>query len=408
MACPSSVIVTSGRPKRKGNDMNVRHEAEAVESATGVRRIFAAIELSKSTWVVAIQPPTVDKVSLFRIPGGDIDRLLMLLDQARSRAGGTADICACYEAGYDGFWIHRALTARGVVSTVLDSASIQVSRRGRRVKTDRTDAESLVRVLMALYRGEHQVAKTVQVPSPDEEDNKRLLRSRGNLLRDRIRHTNRIRGLLNLQGVRHIDPNKLNWEAALLNLKTRDGRSFPQQLMREIRREAKLLGMIVRTLKEVDAEIAGMIRDARKRRHPAQRGQNHPTARRLADIRGVGQQTAGILATEVFYRKFKNRREVASYVGLTPTPYNSGALVRDQGISKAGNRRARTIAIELAWIWLRSQPDSKLSRWFRARVGDTTGRVRRIAIVALARKLIVILWRFLEYGAIPEGATMVA
>ena len=157
-----------------------------------------------------------------------------------------------------------------------------------------------------------------------------------------------------------------------------------------------------------DAEIAGMIRDTRKRRHPCQRGQNHPTAQRLADIRGVGKQTAGILATEVFYRKFKNRREVASYVGLTPTPYNSGALVRDQGISKAGNRSAHTIAIELAWIWLRSQPDSKLSRWFHIRVGDTMGRVRRIAIVALARKLIVALWRFLESGVIPEGATIAA
>ncbi len=134
----------------------------------------------------------------------------------------------------------------------------------------------------------------------------------------------------------------------------------------------------------------------------------HPIAKRLADIRGVGQQTAGILATEVFYRKFQNRREVASYVGLTPTPYNSGAVVRDQGISKAGNRRARTIAIELAWIWLRSQPESELSRWFHARVGDTTGRVRRIAVVALARKLIVALWRFLEGGVIPEGAAITA
>jgi transposase len=388
--------------------MNTAHETKAVESAISIRRVFVAIELSKSTWVVAIQPPTVDKVSLFRIPGGDIEKLFVLLDQARHRSGEADEICACYEAGYDGFWIHRALIARGVVSTVLDSASIQVSRRRRRVKTDRTDAESLVRVLMALYRGEHQVAKIVQVPSPEEEDDKRLLRSRGDLLRDRIRHTNRIRGLLNLQGVRHIDPNRSNWEAALLNLKTGDGRSFPQQLMREIRREAKLLGMIVRTLKEVDAEIAGMIRDARKRRHPAQRGQSHPIAKRLVDIRGVGQQTAGILATEVFYRKFQNRREVASYVGLTPTPYNSGAVVRDQGISKAGNRRARTIAIELAWIWLRNQPESKLSRWFHARVGDTRGRVRRIAVVALARKLIVALWRFLEGGVIPEGAAITA
>ena len=169
-----------------------------------------------------------------------------------------------------------------------------------------------------------------------------------------------------------------------------------------------MLSTVLRMLKEVDAEIAGMIRDARKRTHPAQRGQNHPVASKLADVNGVGRQTAGVLATEVFYRKFKNRREVASYVGLTPTPYNSGTMVRDQGISKAGNRRARTVAVELAWIWLRNQPDSKLSRWFHARVGDTKGRIRRIAIVALARKLIVALWRFLEVGAIPEGATLAA
>lgn len=285
--------------------MNATHEAKAVKSVINIRRVFVAIELSKSTWVVAIQPPMVDKVSLFRIPGGDIEKLFVLLDQARCRGSGADEICACYEAGYDGFWIHRALAARGIACAVLDSASIQVSRRGRRVKTDRTDAESLVRVLMAIYRGEHQVAKIVQVPSPEEEDDKRLLRSRGNLLRDRIGHTNRIRGLLNLQGVRHIDPNKANWESALVNLQTGDGRSFPRQLMCEIRREAKLLAAVMRMLKEVEAEIAGMIRDARKRRHPAQRGRNHPIAKRLADIRGVGQQTAGILATEVFYRKFR-------------------------------------------------------------------------------------------------------
>ena len=349
--------------------MTTDHEFAVVASTTDVQKVFVAIELSKSTWVVAIQPPAVDKVSLFRIAGGEIERLFELFEQARRRAGQPVEICACYEAGYDGFWIYRALTARGVACTVLDSASIQVSRRARRVKTDRTDAESLVRVLMAIYRGEHQVAKIVQVPSPEEEDDKRLLRCRGNLLRDRIQHMNRIRGLLNLQGVRHIDPNRSNWENELVNLRTGDGRSFPRQLMNEVRREGKLLGTVVRMLKEVEAEIAGMIRDERKRRHPAQRGQNHPIARRLAEIHGVGPQTAGILATEVFYRGFKNRREVASYVGLTPTPYNSGTMVRDQGISKAGNRRARAVAVELAWIWLRNQPESKLSRWFRTRVG---------------------------------------
>lgn len=384
--------------------MNPTHEHELVACTTIPRRLFAAIELSKSAWVVALQLPTVDKVSLFRITGGDIEQLYALLNQARDRAGEPVEICTCYEAGYDGFWIHRTLAARGIQNTVLNSASIQVSRRGRRVKTDRTDAESLVRVLMALYRGEHQVAKIVHVPSPKEEDDKRLLRSRDNLLRERIRHTNRILGLLNVQGVRHIDPNRRDWTAALTKLRTADGRPFPHQLMREIRREAKLLATVKHMLEDVEAEIAGMIRDASKRKHPAQRGQSHPIAARLVGIRGVGPQTAGVLATEVFYRKFNNRREVASYMGLTPTPYNSGSIERDQGISKAGNRRARTIAIELAWVWLRNQPDSKLSRWFHERVGVATGRVRRIAIVALARKLIVALWRFLEDGVIPHGA----
>lgn len=189
-----------------------------------------------------------------------------------------------------------------------------------------------------------------------------------------------------------------------MKLETASGCAMPPQLMGEIRREGKLLEIAKQLLKEVEAKIAGMIRSAKKRRHPAQRGRNHPIAARLSTIKGLGPQAAGILATEVFYRKFGNRREIASYIGLTPTPYNSGTMTRDQGISKAGNRRARTIAIELAWVWLRTQPERALARWFHARVGDTAGRIRRITIVALARKLMVALWRFLEDGVVPEGA----
>lgn len=388
--------------------MNITKTIQPDNSAEVPRRIFAAIELSKSTWVVAVLLPTIDKISLFRVAGGDIARLVALLERMRERAGDPVEICTCYEAGYDGFWIHRALAAQGIRNTVLDAASILVSRRGRRVKTDRTDAESMVRVLIALHRGDRHVARAVRVPTPDEEDHKRLLRGRDNLLRERIRHANRIRGLLNLQGVRHIVPNRNDWTAALKGLRTGDGRPFPKQLMREIRREARLLASVKRMLSEVETEIAAMIRAPNRRGRPAPRGQSHPIATRLAGIRGIGPQTAGVLATEVFYRRFNNRREVASYLGLTPTPYNSGTVTRDQGISKAGNRRARTVAIELAWIWLRNQPDSALSRWFQSRVGDAKGRVRRIAIVALARKLVVALWRFLEYGLVPEGAVMKA
>jgi transposase len=376
---------------------------KSIEAIAG-QRIYASLELSKSTWVVALQLPTDDKISIFRVDGGDIERLIAMLERAREQVGGSAEVCTCYEAGYDGFWIHRVLNARGIQNHVLDSASIQVNRRGRRVKTDRTDAESLVRVLMAIYRGDHQVARVVEVPSIEEEDNKRLLRSRNNLLRETIRHANRIRGLLFLQGIRHIDPSRQDWANALVKLQSATGAPMPSQLMREIRREGKLLETAKQLLKDVEAEISGMIRSLKKRKHPAQRGLNHPIATRLSSIKGLGPQAAGILATEVFYRKFSNRRQVASYIGLTPTPYNSGTMIRDQGISKAGNRRARTIAIELAWVWVRTQPDSALARWFHVRVGDAAGRIRRITIVALARKLMVALWRFLEDGVVPDGA----
>lgn len=381
---------------------------EIVVGVSQPERIFAAIELSKSTWVVAVKLPAIDRISVFQLPGGDIDALIALLEKARQRIGDHVDICTCYEAGYDGFWIHRALKDRGIENSVLDSASIEVNRRSRRVKTDRTDAMSLIRVLTALYRGEHQIARVVRVPSPEEEDRKRLLRSRNNLVRERIRHSNRIAGLLHLQGVRHIDPGHRDWTRLLTGLRTSDGRVFPKQLLREIRREARLLDTVKRMLVEVDAEIAGMIRHADKRRHPAQRGKTNEVALQLARLKGIGAQSAGVLATEVFYRRFGNRREVASYVGLTPTPYNSGSIARDQGISKAGNRRARAIAIEMAWMWVRHQPDSLLSQWFKSRVGNAAGRVRRIAIVALARKLIVALWRFLEDGLVPEGAVISA
>lgn len=279
--------------------MDGLHEAGHTGSTGVGDRIFATIELSKSTWVIAIRLPTVDKVSVFRITGGDIEQLFALLDRARDRVGHPVEIYTCYEAGYDGFWIHRALVARGLQNMVLDAASIQVSRRGRRVKTDRMDAESLIRVLMALHRGDRQIASVVRVPSAQEEDDKRLLRSRDNLLRERIRHTNRIRGLLHMQGVRHIDPARRNWTAALTKLTTGDGRPFPTQLMREIRREAKLLATVEAMLTQVQAEIAGMVRDASKRKHPAQRGNQHPIAAKLTCLRGLGPQTAAVLATEV-------------------------------------------------------------------------------------------------------------
>jgi transposase len=373
-------------------------------------KILAAIELSKASWVVAIHLPRNDKISVFEFPGGDVDRLFAILERARdaviAQGISAVEIHTCYEAGYDGFWLHRLLEGKGICNQVLDSASIQVSRRELNVKTDRTDAEGLVRVFMALQRGETKACSIVRVPSPEQEDLKRLHRSREALLHERVRHLNRIKGLLCLQGVRHIMPGRKGWTAALKGLLTRDGRSFPPRLMAEIRREAKLLAVVTTLLREVDAELKTLIQV--KGRPPRGRNrfsaQTHPIAAQLTRLRGIGPTFATVLATEVFYRNFANRRAVASFVGLTPTPYSSGTSSREQGISKAGNAWARHHAIELAWLWLRNQPTSGLTRWFTVRVGNLKGRVRRIAIVALARKLIVALWRFLDTGLIPDGA----
>lgn len=368
--------------------------------------VYAAIELSRSKWIVALKLPHADKVSLFTLEGGDARELIRRLETARAKAarwyGETVEVRTCFEAGYDGFWLHRLLESRNIHNRVLDSASIQVSRRRRKVKTDRTDAESLIRLLRALDHGEHRICSVVEVPTPEAEDAKRLVRSRRSLLLQRIRHTNRIRGLLNLQGVRHIDPSHRDWTADLNALRTADGRSFPPQLLREIQREARLLAVVTELLKEVEGEIDEGIPAATA--EPRDRSQDK--AAQLLRIRGIGTRSASLLAAEVFYRTFENRRQLAGYFGLTPTPYNSGSSVRDQGISKAGNARARHAAIELAWMWIRHQPSSALTLWFRNRVGDARGRVKRIAIVALARKLMVALWRYLETGLIPTGAAM--
>lgn len=376
-----------------------------MENGVATARIYCALELSSSKWVIAIRLPGSDKTSIYQLPGGDLEGLLTLLIRARSRSekSGSTDveICTCYEAGYDGFWLHRALEARGICNTVLDSASIKVSRRRKHVKTDRVDARGMLNVLVALYRGEDDVCSTLRIPTEREEDLKRITRSRESLLKQRIRHTNRIRSLLNLQGVKSIKTTREGWEVALKGLTTADGRPFPQRLLREIRREAVLLKTVRRLLKDVNEEIQALSQKETRRR--SGRGANH-VAVQLCNLRGVGPQTAAVFASEVFYRSFRNRREVASYDGLSPTPYASGGVTRDQGISKAGNRRARRYAIELAWLWLRHQPDSAISQWFQRRVADGTGRVRRIAIAALARRLVIALWHYVEHGVVPEGA----
>jgi len=361
--------------------------------------LFVALELSKAKCLVGLHSPMADKVSRHTIAGGDAPALLTLIGAARRRAeaglGGTVRVVTCYEAGYDGFWLHRLLVAHGIANQVIDPASLLVNRRARRRKTDRIDLAGLLRTLMAWHRGEPQVCSMVRVPSPEEEDRRRRGRERERLVKERVQHLGRVKGLLMTQGVRDFQPARRGWRDRLEALRTGDGRPLPDCLKAEIARECRRLALVDEMLDELERE-----RDA------ASDGKAPQQAALLTKLRGIGPTSAHLLAGEVFHRDFANRRQVAAYLGLEPSPWQSGQIDQDQGISKAGNRRARRVAIELAWLWLQHQPDSGLSRWFKDRVGAARGRVRRIMLVALARKLIVALWRYLASGVVPEGASM--
>jgi transposase len=284
---------------------------------------------------------------------------------------------------------------------VFDPASIAVDQRARRAKTDRIDGELLLRTLMAYCRGEPRVVRIVRVPTPEQEDARRAMRERDRLIKEQTAHTNRIKALLRLPGLAAGNPRRRDWMAWLERQRDRNGEPVRPQLMAEIRREHARLMLVCEQLKELSrASKAEPVSAA-----AAEMAQRSTTLQRL---KALGPAFTGTLAGEVFYKDFRNRREVAAYVGLAPSPWRSGQTNREQGISKAGNPRARAKAIELAWLWLEHQPDSALSRWFHARTGQGRGRIRRIAIVALARKLIVALWRFLTTGLVPEGAVLKA
>ena len=364
--------------------------------------VHVVFELSKSKWLVGVLLPGAAKESRYWIEGGDLVALSGLLARARAKAeelGKPVRILSCYEAGFDGHWLHRWLSDKGVTSYEVDASSIEVSRRARRAKTDRIDLAQLMRTFLAYLRGEPRVCSMVRVPTPEEEDRKRRTRERERLVTERTAHTNRIKGLLHAQGIRDAMPLKPGFLEGLDKVRTGDGSFLSRHLKDEIRREHDRLQLVHKQIKALEAQ------NLAAHRAPAS-GSAEGKVVQLAQLKSVGPQIAQILVNEVYYREFKNRRQVGSCFGLTDTPYRSGTTERQQGISKAGNHRARTTAIELAWLWLRHQPDSALSRWFRERVGNIKGRIRKIAVVALARKLVVALWRYLETGLIPTGAVM--
>lgn len=376
-------------------------------AAAGEAAVLMGIELSKKGWLVALRSPLKDKISLHRLRAGDAQGLLALAERARSAEGLTNKVAvvSCYEAGYDGFWLHRVLTAAGVENYVVDPASIHVDRRARRVKTDRIDAQALLRTLMAHRRGEGRVWSVVRPPTPAEEDARRPHRERDNLLKERGRHVNRIKGLCAQQGILDYEPMRSDRHERLAKLRTGDGRELPRQLLAQIRRELARLELVIEQIAELQTIREAVIKGAPSETTASVQVQHARLLRRLV---AIGPETAAVLANELFYRRFDNRRQLAGYVGLAPSPHMSGGLSREQGISRAGNPRARTALVEAAWLWLRYQPGSTLARWFVQRVGEQRGRVRRIMIVALARKLLIALWRYIETGVVPTGATLKA
>ncbi len=362
--------------------------------------VYVAIELSFSSWLVAARLPGTERSRLHRMEAGNTLARLALIAELRSRAstkkrGEAVEVACCFEAGRDGFWLHRVLTAHGIAAYVLEPTSILVNRRARRAKTDRLDAEGMLRVLATWLGGDRQVCSMVRVPTPDEEDAKRPHREREHRVQERLRIENRIEGLLLTQGIRK-RPSLRSWEREMAELRTGDGRALPPLLRAELERLRRRLVLVLELIRELEAErdsamIAAADDDVTQKITALQR------------IRGIGANFAAVLVREVFYRSFANRRQLASYVGIVPMPYQSGGVDRDRSISRMGNPRARTSMIQLAWLWLRYQPDSALATWFRERVGALQGRTRRIAIVAVARRLLIALWHYVETGVIPES-----
>jgi transposase len=370
--------------------------------------LFVALELSRSDWLVAVNVPGGDKVSRYKIAAADIGALRTLLARLRAqserRCDGPVKTVCIHEAGLDGFWVDRLLRANGVDSHVVDAASIAVDRRSRRAKTDRIDVEKLLRTLMGWARGERRICSMVRPPSPEQEDARRLTRERGTLITERVRHVNRIKGLLATQGVFEFDVIRQDRRTRFEELRSWDGQPLLPRLRTELLRELDRLELVISQIAELEAERdqAMEVRQSRGRTE-ATNGETGPL---LLQLRGIGPEFASVLSLEAFYRNFANRREVAAYAGLVPSPWKSGSIDVEQGISKAGNSRLRKTMIQVAWLWLRHQPGSALSRWFHDRVGNKRGKIRRITIVAVARKLLVALWRYVTEGLVPDGAEL--
>lgn len=385
---------------------------------TELTAIFISLELSQSKWLItSLAPGSGEKISKFTVAARDLAGLLArfaeIQRKAEARTGERFGFVVIQEAGLDGFWLHRALEADGIESHVVDPASIAVPRRTRRAKTDRIDGEMLLRTLLAYMRGDPRVCAMVRAPSPDDEDRRRVSRERKALTNERTRHVNRIKGLLFGQGIVGYEPLRRDRRRQLNELVTGDGRPLPLYLKAQINRELDRIELLLEQIKAVeeirDALLTVALPEANpETSNPEQTGE--PVALQpsvpamLIGLKGIGPEIASVLWLEGLSRQFDNRRQIAAYAGLAASHWQSGNINNDQGVSRAGNPRLRATLVQLAWLWVRNQPDSALTRWFISRVTERGPRSKKPAIVALARKLLVALWKYVTAGVVIEGA----
>jgi transposase len=373
-----------------------------VEALQYDRTLVLAIELSNKSWVLAAQVPGLLKTKAKRTIEPDKLALRSAIDGYRARAAAAGyqvdRVVATYEAGWSGFWLARWLIAEGIEVHVIQPSSVPVDRRMRRAKSDGIDAELLLRTLLAWLRGEPRVCSMVPIPDEADEDARRSVRERTELVSERVGLTNRIGAVLATLGIGDYNPLLKNRRQRLAMLRTGLGEPVPPNALAKIERLLSRLELVLAQIAELERE-----RDA-----VAESSSPDEAAKmiqQLCSLRGIGVQSATVLVREAFVRRFANGKALGSYAGLTATPYSSGGIEREQGIGKAGNRRLRTVMVELAWLWQRYQPGAALITWFRERTGSTGRRGRKVMVVALARKLLIALWRFAVDGVVPEGAT---
>lgn len=377
----------------------MKNQTAQVEKSTVKNgHLYMALELSENKWRIGFGDG--HRIRQVVVEGGNLVKLQEEIKKAKAKFGlaNTASVFSCYEAGREGFWIHRYLTEVEITNIIVDSSSIEVNRRARRAKTDRLDAQKLLVLLVRHVSGEKGMWKIVRVPSKKAEDARRLHRERNSLKKEQTRLTNRLKSMLVLQGIKYLGKKRQSWKAYLETLVSWNGEVLSVEVKEELSRAIERLSLVDKQISEIENTMLSILEDSTE---PAIQ-----QIKRLMQLKAVGLIGAWQLVMEWFsWRQFKNRREVGALAGLTGTPYASGYSQREQGISKSGNRRIRALMIQLSWIWLRYQPNSALTLWFKERFNQSK-RFRKVGIVAVARRLLIDLWRYVTQDILPKGAIL--